>query len=242
MAEHHSLNNTQSSSQQEPDWNSVPKKKAPWLLKGNAYVTVYYWPKQAHQANNFLPAELRDPNLEAKRSPFAFLAYVDYASSDVGPYKELLFIPGLLPIQNRRYPTISPIWVSTWDSVVNGNINWGIPKNRADFEHKQRGKADSVMLSYQGVPFAEVSAKHFGFGVPFNLKMIPERWRALAQIQDGQTYFYSPLAKGKLYFARTHIKTLENSLFPELTKARALSSFYIKDFEMCFPTAIINSN
>jgi acetoacetate decarboxylase len=58
---------------------------------------------------------------------------VDYEQSPVGPYQELLFIPGRFQFGRRRYYMVTQIYVSTQVSVENGQENWGIPKQLAQF-------------------------------------------------------------------------------------------------------------
>jgi acetoacetate decarboxylase len=55
-------------------------------------------------------------------------------TSGVGPYQELLFIPGLFHIDGRYTFSISKIYVSTEASVRSGIENWAIPKELADFK------------------------------------------------------------------------------------------------------------
>lgn len=54
-------------------------------------------------------------------------------TSGVGPYRELLFIPGAFHINGRYTFSIPKIYVSTETSVNSGIKNWGIPKEVADF-------------------------------------------------------------------------------------------------------------
>ncbi|KAL4954128.1 hypothetical protein BDW69DRAFT_163788 [Aspergillus filifer] len=63
---------------------------------------------------------------------------VRYEETDVGPYDELIFIPGRAtnPNNNKRDMRITTIYVSTDASVWNGRRNWNIPKHRAIFDFK----------------------------------------------------------------------------------------------------------
>ncbi|GAB3639487.1 acetoacetate decarboxylase family protein [Spirosoma arcticum] len=58
---------------------------------------------------------------------------VDYETSPVGPYQELLFVPGLFRFGDTTSFSIAKIYVSTRASVWNGRQNWGIPKELAHF-------------------------------------------------------------------------------------------------------------
>jgi hypothetical protein len=46
----------------------------------------------------------------------------------------LLYIGGTLKFGQKRHYSISKIYVSTQDSIDNGQKNWGIPKEMAHFE------------------------------------------------------------------------------------------------------------
>ena len=108
----------------------VPRVPAPWSLRGHAWMVVMRLPKDAAARTAFVPQALQ-PTLKAA---FSVLICVVYDEAPCGPYRELLFIPGTMNFGDARYPSISRILVSTWDSVVNGRVNWGIPKDRASFD------------------------------------------------------------------------------------------------------------
>ena len=108
----------------------VPRVPAPWSLRGHAWMVVMRLPKDAAARTAFVPQALQ-PTLKAA---FSVLMCVVYDEAPCGPYRELLFIPGTMNFGDARYPSISRILVSTWDSVVNGRVNWGIPKDRASFD------------------------------------------------------------------------------------------------------------
>ena len=128
----------------------VPLKPAPWSLHGGGWLVALKLPAGAPARDAFLPAEFT-----GKVAGISLLMFVDYAQSDSGPYHELLFIPGSVPFPDgRRHLTISRILVSTWDSVVNGRRNWGIPKDRADFTTNYdldgRGKDRALLRGGRG--------------------------------------------------------------------------------------------
>ena len=109
---------------------NVPLVPAPWSLRGHAWMVAMRLPKNDPARTAFVP-----PGLQATvKAAFSVLMCVVYDEAPCGPYRELLFIPGTMNFGDARYPSISRILVSTWDSVVNGRINWGIPKDRANFD------------------------------------------------------------------------------------------------------------
>jgi hypothetical protein len=139
----------------------VPRCPAPWSLRGSGWIVALKLPPGAPARDAFLPPGLAGQG----RGLASYLMYVDYLESGCGPYRELLFIPGAFPFgDGRRHLTISRILVSTWDSVVNGRDNWGIPKDRADFEVEQGldgGREDRVRSSATGERCASCASRHF---------------------------------------------------------------------------------
>ncbi|KAL4783585.1 hypothetical protein BJX76DRAFT_250846 [Aspergillus varians] len=71
-----------------------------------------------------------------------------YSDSPVGPYDELILIPGraVNPNTGKKDMRISTIYVSTDASVWNGRRNWNIPKHRARFEFTPAGKDLAVRV------------------------------------------------------------------------------------------------
>ena len=106
----------------------VPRVPAPWTLRGHAWMVALRLPAGDPARTAFVR-----PALQATvKAAFSVLMCVVYDEAPCGPYRELLFIPGTMNFGDARYPSISRILVSTWDSVVNGRSNWGIPKDRAE--------------------------------------------------------------------------------------------------------------
>jgi hypothetical protein len=97
----------------------VPQHPAPWHLTGKGYILLYKLQRSFIENHGMVP-----PFLQGKFSGgFGCIMLVDYATSDAGPYEELLFIPGKFHHEGKKLNTISKIYVSTIDSVVNGRRN-----------------------------------------------------------------------------------------------------------------------
>ena len=95
---------------------------APWDLAGRGYIFAVWMPQDVLDHGSFIPPQTP----RAGRGRVAFAMFVDYSSSDVGPYHELLYIPGKLRFgEDRRDArlSISRIFVSSQASVVNGRLN-----------------------------------------------------------------------------------------------------------------------
>lgn len=217
----------------------VPLKPAPWDLQGQGWVIALKLPANSSAQNAFLP-----PELVGKGKPgLSLLMFVDYAQSACGPYRELLFIPGTFAFADgRRHMTISRILVSTWDSVVNGRKNWGIPKDRADFnvDYNVNGSGeDHIQLHNDGRNFVALRLKSWPLSLPVHSGVVPASIRTLAQRFGDQTFLYAPSSHGWVRPGRLLSWRFDATLFPDLAEARIIAAIKISSFHMRFPVAQI---
>jgi len=219
----------------------VPLRPAPWDLRGSGWIVALRLPPGSPARDAFLPAELAGRG----RSPASFLMYVDYAESGCGPYRELLFIPGSFPFEDGRgHLSISRILVSTWDSVVNGRNNWGIPKDRADFEVERPasdGGGERIRVTSDGREVCELrfAPSRFAPPLPVYGGLLPVGLRTLAQFLRGRTYYYAPEARGRVRPGRLVGWRFDARLFPDLADSRVLAVLEVESFRMTFPVARI---
>lgn len=215
-------------------------KPAPWALRGQGWVVAMHLPASSPARSAFVP-----PSLAAQvGGRIALLMFMDYAQSDCGPYHELLLIPGSFPFgDGKRHLSISRILVSTWDSVVNGRANWGIPKDRADFRVRYSvdgSRDDHILVSSEGRVMADLRFTALPFPpLPVFGGLIPESMRTLAQQFDGKTFLYAPGSRGWVQPGRVKSWAFDGDLFPDLAGARVLAAVKIRSFAMTFPLARI---
>jgi hypothetical protein len=208
---------------------------APWSLVGKGYVILIKLDPEFVKHKGFVP--------EALAASFAggigTIMYVDYASSDVGPYKELLFIPGMFSFDDKKHFSITKIYVSTMASVVNGQNNWGIPKELADFEVVEEGSIDRIRIGTGNHLCAELCFLSYPLAIPVTTSIVPSRLHTLAHLHRGKKFITIPKARGAISFARLIGATINESLFPDFTQGRILCTARIPRFLMVFPKAIV---
>jgi hypothetical protein len=220
---------------------SVPLKPAPWDLRGSGWIVALKLPAHHPAHDAFLPPELAGRG----RGLASYLMYVDYAESGCGPYRELLFIPGAFPFDDgRRHFSISRILVSTWDSVVNGRANWGIPKDRADFEVERggvHGREERVRVTSDGREVCELCFATLRIAPPLPVQgaLLPASLRTLAQRFRGRTYYYAPAARGWVRPGRLLSWSFDPVLFPDLAGAAVVAALRVESFRLTFPVARI---
>jgi hypothetical protein len=219
----------------EPDGlPDVPLKQAPWQLHGSGYVLVVRMPEQLIDEHGFVPPSL----VGKRRGRTAYVLYMDYESSDCGPYRELLITPARFAFETGTYASVTRIYVSSYDSVVNGRLNWGIPKDHADFsvEHPEK-RVDQVSVSRDGHVFAQMRLQNYGLNLPVHSSLMPASMRTLTQHWRGKEYGITLSAQGSLRLAKVLDWHFDAKYFPDLTQARVITAAYLPKFVMTFPVA-----
>jgi len=221
--------------QRSSDLPRVARVPAPWALHGHAWMVVMRLPARSAARRDFVDDELRS----TLSAPVSLLMFVEYASAPCGPYRELLLIPGTMRFaDNGRHASISRIVVSTWQSVVNGRLNWGIPKDRADLDIETHGDATRIVARDGEHAICEmVFRRPRGPRLPLDTRWLPSTWGTLAQRLEGQTFLYRPHARGTMRLCALEGLRVDPAAFPDVTTGRALAALRVEHFDMTFPVA-----
>ncbi|WP_348765004.1 acetoacetate decarboxylase family protein [uncultured Salinisphaera sp.] len=213
----------------------TPHAPPPWRLTGSGYVLLLF----CSQACGNRCAEAIPGLAGQARGGIGALMLVDYAHSNVGPYRELLLAPGRFDVGQRRAAVVTHIWVSTQASVDNGRRNWGLPKQLASFETIEHG-SDGERVRVQLPDHAPVtlSFSQRGPRLPLSTRILPEAWRALEQPWNGHYYRTVIGAKTRARLARLHtINTPAGCGFPDIGGQKARVGVYADRFDLRFPPA-----
>ncbi len=208
---------------------------APWSLRGDGYMIFYKFTREFAEEFGFIPSEL-----EGKFDGFlGNLMLVNYHTSPVGPYRELLFMPGKFKVEGQRWYSITKIYVNSAPSTENGRANWGIPKETVDFRRSLvsknflGGDTERIdLLKPNGEPFFSITLSAGGLRFPVTTAMIPIH---LIQHLNQKTYFTSPKGSGKGQFATIKNIEVDPRYFPDVSKATPLTVIKVSDFVMEFP-------
>jgi hypothetical protein len=216
-----------------PDIKIAP---APWNLTGDAYIMIYKFSKDFVEEYGFLSDYQQD----------RFLGYVgtvmlvDYKTSGVGPYRELLFIPGMFTFDWKKMFSISKIYVSSRDSVYNGIENWGIPKEYADFDWQTNADGtEDISVNIDGKEFFKTTIKKGFVSFPLTTAILPLN---VVQKLRKDLIITNPTAKGKATLAKIKSIKVDKNFFPDLSKASPLITMKVKDFEMTFNVPLVKKD
>ncbi|MCB0550022.1 MAG: acetoacetate decarboxylase family protein [Phaeodactylibacter sp.] len=206
---------------------------APWSLRGEGAMLFYRLPEAFAREHGGIPENLAS----SFQGIVSCVMLVDYRNSPVGPYRELLFIPGLFGTERGRRFSITRIFVDSQESMEWGRRNWAIPKDMAEFHWKRTGPyADEVRINREEEPMLEASIKGMGPRFPISTALIPLR---IHQELDGRVVETSPRGKGMGQWARVpHLRVLSDA-FPDISSYRPFAALRVSGFQMTFPEGIV---
>jgi hypothetical protein len=201
-------------------------QSAPWKLQGEGIIIVYNFERDWVLANGFL-SEDQKSNF---RGGLGFVMMVNYKSSPVGPYHELLFIPGKFGSKNRY--SITKIYVDTNTSKDNGRYNWGIPKETKPFIWQKQDKTQTIGVGEEEDPVLFCKISSGGFKFPATTKVFPIK---LQQKLDGTNFLTNPSGTGWAKLAKIEMLKVNAKHFPDITRQNPLFVLKVDPFTMNFP-------
>jgi len=205
--------------------------KPPWKLTGNGYIFIFNFPRQFVEKYGFIPDYLKGKY----RGGLGAVMLVDYHTSPVGPYQEALFVPGLFEHEGRRLYSITKIYVSSIESVLDGQDNWGIPKELANFAITPLSSTvERFRMSHEQRTFIDVTLKSQPFQMPANLRWLPVR-PGLIQHYQGKDIITRPVGKGRVGLTRLEDACVDPIGFPDFSQLRPLVAVRASNFTLEFP-------
>ncbi|SFA87651.1 hypothetical protein [Algoriphagus aquimarinus] len=201
---------------------------APWELQGEGILVIYKFSKNWVQAHGNLPEHLKGEF----KGGLGYLMLVNYHTSPVGPYKELLFIPGKFTRYNKQ--TITKIYVSTEVSTQNGHANWGIPKETLPISWDKSEDKESIQVTDGDKIVFACDVKAGGISFPISTSLLPID---LHQLWDGVDYFTKPSGNGWGKLASVKNLKIDSAYFPDLSSQKPLFAVKIEPFRINFPEA-----
>lgn len=201
----------------------------PWFLEGDGYILLYWFERAFIERYGRVPAFLRGAYLGGPGAVMLF----DYRTSNVGPYRELLFIPGRFRWQGRTVTCITSIYVSTEASVVSGRANWGIPKELARFSREALPNGECFRVERDGELVLDATLKPEWLLLPVQTSLLP--LPPLVQEQSGRI-LETRLSRGA-WGRPARLVRMEAvpALFPDVTAMRPLLGIQIRRFRLAFP-------
>jgi hypothetical protein len=219
---------------QNPNTMPPPEAKAiaPWQLDGDGYIFLYKFPKWFVQKHGFLSAsQHRD-----FKGYFGTVMLVDYKTSAVGPYQELLFIPGMFDVAGKNRFSITKIYVSTYNSVWNGINNWAIPKQVADFKWETIAKKkEKIEVSMNDKVFFSAILEKKWLKFPLTTALLPIN--LVQTTHQDNLLLTQPTASGQGQLASLTSVEVDAEFFPDISLVKPIMVLAANRFKMIFPIA-----
>ncbi len=213
---------------------SEPMAPPPWELEGHGWVIMFRGEDLVRREPDLVPSELR-PHY---RGGFGAAILVRYTASPVGPYDELLLVPGQFQLGEVHHPSITTIYVSTRASVLNGQRNWGIPKRLADFEvTRPARRSERFVVRWGGAEVIDVELKRGWWRVPVSSSLVPHAFRTMVHVWEGRTLLTDVTASG--WVCRADLRHIHCTapLFPDVGQVAHAGVVAVPTFRMTFPPA-----
>ena len=205
--------------------NNTSIVKPPWNLRGEGWISMYWLDKSKKQ--------LFSINSNLPSNP-ALLMMVNYHDSPIGPYHELLLIPGKYNLDKRSGYSITHIHVSTDVSTFNGRENWQIPKQTSKFlfDKKESNISFDIIDSHKKT--TKLSYSNRSVSLPVFTHLIPYN---ILQKKLEKCVQFRPEATGKAVLATLTNFHSNMAGFEALNHLKPIISLYIPSFKMTFPIA-----
>lgn len=213
----------------------APRAPAPWVLRGEATALLYRFSEEWVRDQVQLPTGFT----RALGGGLGVVMLVRYFASPVGPYDELLVIPGRFQSGGAAGFTIGDIWVSSEASVDNGRRNWAIPKKLARFEVTNDGRRQRFCVEVGGARLATFETEAGRWGLPLTTALVPKPLRTLLQSGADRGLFQTTigatatLRRARLLRAETH------EGMPAINAGSLLGAWRLTGLQMTFPAATV---
>jgi hypothetical protein len=222
------------SSHARPDLETAPAP-APWTLTGDGYLLLWRLPGRVirEQAG-------ASPELALRHRGLSAVVLANYSGSNVGPYSEILFIPGRHRVFEKQYYwSISRIYVSSEASARAGRANWGLPKQVAEFATRHEShKVRRHVVFAAGTRFADLRLGVYPPSFPFNTRMLPPGLCRFAQIADTSVKGFQFEGRGTAQPARFLDGWFDSRFFPDLNAGWFLFGLRLSGFAMRISAAV----
>ena len=206
----------------------------PWRLTGTGYVLLYRFGPNILEGVSDVPPGLRGRCLGG----IGAVMLVDYATSNVGPYQELLIVPGRFSIGAKSVYAIPNIYVSSADSVINGQRNWGIPKTLATFSITRLSKFEERIQAAAGnKPILDIVLRAGRLNLPFSVQLLPRRFRTISQPWQGEWLSTTLQASGSITRATLDTVWVDPRQFPNFENCSLLAAVKANKFQLNLPDA-----
>lgn len=204
----------------------VLKAPAPWTLRGEGIILVFKFSEDWVKGCSHIPETLK----QRFKGGLGYVMMVDYQKSPVGPYRELLIIPG--KFRKNRKQVITRIVVDSEASTLNGRANWGIPKETFPIDWKKEKGKDIIKVKSGSKVVFHAELTYGGISFPVSTSVLPI---SLCQKWEKVKYHTKPSGAGWGKLAKLREINLDPDFFPDFSSVKPLLAVKVNPFQIEFP-------
>jgi hypothetical protein len=210
----------------DKDLHLVLKSPPPWKLSGEGIIMIFKFKKEWVETSGMLPRHLKGKF----KGGLGYIMLVNYEKSPVGPYHELLIIPG--KFRKSKKQAITKIYVDTEASTQNGRNNWGIPKETLPFTWKKENGKDLIEIKSGEKVIFSTEITSGGITFPVTTAVLPIN---LCQTWNKVKYYTKPRGFGWGKLAKVKSMSVDPDFFPDITHIKPLLAVKVNPFKIKFP-------
>lgn len=208
------------------DLHLVLRSLPPWKLSGEGIILIFRFQKDWVENSAHLPKHLKGKF----KGGLGYVMLVDYEKSPVGPYHELLIIPG--KFKKTKKQAITKIYVDSEASTQNGRKNWGIPKETLPFSWKKEKGKDIVEIKTGEKVIFSTEITSGGIPFPVTTTILPI---SLCQTWNKVKYYTKPRGFGWGKLAKVKTMSVDPDYFPDIQNIKPLLAVRVNPFHIKFP-------
>lgn len=208
------------------DKKYVLKSPAPWRLKGVGILLVYKLKREWVETYGNLPKHLKGKF----KGGLGMLLLANYSESPVGPFHEILFIPG--KFRKSRKQAVTRSFSDKEVSTQNLRSNWGIPTENVEIAWDTTPNQDRIRLAKNGDIFFSADFESGGLSFPLSTAFLPLR---LCQTWNKLKYFTRLSGSGWGKLVKIKQLDLNPDLFPDIRGIHPLFAIKVNPFFIRFP-------
>lgn len=204
----------------------VLKSPPPWKIKGEAILMIFKFNEKWVEQKGNVPKRLQSKF----RGGLGFLLLGDYLNTPVGPFRELIFVPG--KFYKTRRKVITKSFSSTEASTQNGRANWGIPKETLPIQWEREKSRDSVRILKNGELIFTAEFNTMAIPFPLSTALFPLR---LCQTWNRLKYFTRLTGFGWGKLIKINKLDLDPHFFPDIRSIAPIVAIKLSALQMTFP-------
>lgn len=208
------------------DLHFVLKSLPPWNLRGEGIILIFRFKKDWVENSVHLPNHLKGKF----KGGLGYVMLVDYEKTPVGPYHELLIIPG--KFRKTKKQTITKIYVDSEASTQNGRNNWGIPKETLPFSWKKEKGNDIIEIRSGEKVIFSTEITSGGIPFPVTTTILPI---SLCQTWNKVKYYTKPRGFGWGKLAKVKTMSVDPDFFPDIQNIKPILTVRVSPFHIKFP-------